>query len=116
MSPTNTSNPKALVDGQGREHTDLRISITDRCNLRCYYCMPAEGVRFRPHAEILSFEEIERFVRAAVPLGIRKIRLTGGEPLVRKGIVRLVEMLAAVPGIDALLIGTGDLCLSWVSH
>ncbi len=111
MLPTNTPNPRALVDDQGRVHTDLRISVTDRCNLRCYYCMPAEGVRFRPHAEILSFEEIERFVRAAVPLGIRKIRLTGGEPLVRKGVVRLVEMLAAVPGIDDLAMTTNGTLL-----
>ena len=71
-------------------HTDLRISVTDRCNIRCLYCMPAEGVQFRPHEAILSFEEIERFVRVAARLGIRKLRLTGGEPLVRKDVPRLV--------------------------
>jgi len=101
-----------LVDGFGRLHTDLRISVTDRCNLRCCYCMPPEGVEFRPHAVILSFEEIERFVQVAARLGIRRVRLTGGEPLVRKGICRLVEMLAAVPGIDDLAMTTNGILLS----
>jgi cyclic pyranopterin phosphate synthase len=89
-----------LVDRFGRVHTSLRISVTDRCNVRCVYCMREEGVRFRPHSEILTFEEIRRFAQVAVQLGIREIRLTGGEPLVRKDVCRLVEMLAAVPGID----------------
>ena len=74
-----------LVDAFGRVHTDLRISVTDRCNLRCLYCMPAEGVPFRVARRDPPFEEIERFVRVAAGLGIREVRLTGGEPLVRKG-------------------------------
>jgi len=100
-----------LVDRFGRVHTDLRISVTDRCNLRCVYCMPEAGVAFRPSAEILRFEEIRRFVEAAARLGIREVRLTGGEPLVRKGVCRLVEMLADVPGIDDLAMTTNGVLL-----
>jgi len=111
MTPADTPNPKPLVDDHGRAHTDLRISVTDRCNLRCYYCMPAEGVGFRSHTDMLSFEEIERLVRVAAGLGIRKVRLTGGEPLVRKGIVSLVEMLAAIPGIEDLAMTTNGTLL-----
>jgi cyclic pyranopterin phosphate synthase len=69
-----------LVDAFGRVHTNLRISVTDRCNIRCFYCMPAENVRFRPRNELLTFEEIERFVRVVAGMGVDKIRLTGGEP------------------------------------
>jgi len=101
-----------LADSFGRPHTDLRISVTDRCNLRCDYCMPSEGVQFRPHGAILTFEEIERFVRTAAGLGIRKVRLTGGEPLVRKGICRLVEMLVAVPGIEEVAMTTNGALLA----
>jgi cyclic pyranopterin phosphate synthase len=82
-----------LRDRYGRLHDDLRISVTDRCNLRCVYCMPEEGMTFLPHAEVLSFEEIERVARVARDLGVRAIRLTGGEPLVRRGIVDLVGRL-----------------------
>jgi cyclic pyranopterin phosphate synthase len=92
-------------------HTDLRVSVTDRCNIRCVYCMREEGVRFRPHSEILTFEEIRRFVRVAARLGIREVRLTGGEPLVRKDVCRLVEMLAAVPGVDDLAMTTNAILL-----
>jgi cyclic pyranopterin phosphate synthase len=111
MPPADIPNPQLLVDGHGRVHTDLRISVTDRCNLRCNYCMPTEGVKFRSHTEMLSFEEIVRLVSVAAPLGIRKIRITGGEPLVRKGIVSLVEMLAAIPGIDDLAMTTNGTLL-----
>jgi cyclic pyranopterin phosphate synthase len=100
-----------LIDSFGRVHTDLRVSVTDRCNMRCFYCMPAGGVEFKPHDAILRFEEIERFVRVAVQLGIRRVRLTGGEPLVRKGLCRLVEMIAAVPGIDDLAMTTNGILL-----
>lgn len=101
----------SLVDGFGRVHTDLRISITDRCNLRCFYCMPADAVQFKPRAELLSYEEIERFVRVVVPLGVKKIRLTGGEPLVRSGVAGLVRRLASVPGISDLALTTNGLLL-----
>lgn len=100
-----------LVDRFGRVHADLRISVTDRCNLRCDYCMREEGVAFRSHDEMLTFEEIGRFVSVAAGLGIREVRLTGGEPLVRKGICGLVEMLAAVPGIDDLAMTTNGILL-----
>ncbi|NQT16880.1 MAG: radical SAM protein, partial [Planctomycetes bacterium] len=100
-----------LVDRFGRVHADLRISVTDRCNLRCDYCMREEGVTFRSHDEMLTFEEIGRFVSVAAGLGIREVRLTGGEPLVRKGICGLVEMLAAVPGIDDLAMTTNGILL-----
>src|SRR5580765_2344168 len=89
-----------LIDSFGRVHTNLRISVTDRCNIRCFYCMPAENVQFMDRAELLTFEEIERIVQVAVPLGLRKIRLTGGEPLVRKNLHILVKMLAAIEGIE----------------
>jgi cyclic pyranopterin phosphate synthase len=90
--------PNQLKDTFGRIHNNLRISVTDRCNLRCTYCMPEEVV-FMDKAEILTFEEITRFVRVAAPLGIDKIRLTGGEPLMRRDLPRLVQMIAAIDGI-----------------
>jgi cyclic pyranopterin phosphate synthase len=100
-----------LTDGFGRVHDNLRISVTDRCNIRCFYCMPEEGVRFMDRREILTFEEIERFVRAAVPLGISKLRLTGGEPLLRRDLPRLIEMLAAIPGIRDMALTTNAVLL-----
>ncbi len=89
-----------LIDSFGREIVNLRVSVTDRCNLRCSYCLPEEKVEWLPRADILSFEEIERLVRVVAPLGIRKLRLTGGEPLLRKGLPDLVRSLVAVPGIE----------------
>ena len=100
-----------LVDGFSRRHTNLRISVTDRCNIRCFYCMPAEGVVFRPREELLTFEEIERFVLALVPLGIDKLRLTGGEPLVRADLPTLVELLAAIPGVRDIALTTNGMLL-----
>ncbi len=100
-----------LVDGFGRVHTDLRLSVTDRCNLRCTYCMPLEVV-FKPRSELLSFEEITRTVQVAAGLGIRSLRLTGGEPLVRADIDELVRQLAAVPGIDDIALTTNGLLLA----
>jgi cyclic pyranopterin phosphate synthase len=105
---TNTS---PLTDALGRIHTSLRISVTDRCNIRCFYCMPNENVRFRPRDEILSFEEIERFVRVVSQMGVHRLRLTGGEPLVRADLSRLVEMLAALPGTDDLALTTNGILL-----
>jgi len=94
------------LDAFNRPISYLRVSVTDRCNLRCIYCMPPEGIPWRPHREILRYEEIERVVRAAASLGISKVRLTGGEPLVRLGIAYLVRLIAAVPGVDDLAITT----------
>jgi cyclic pyranopterin phosphate synthase len=88
-----------LIDSFGRRILNLRVSVTDRCNLRCFYCIPDEKMTWHPRAEILTFEEIERFVRVVAGLGIRKLRLTGGEPLLRKDLPRLVAALVAVPGI-----------------
>ncbi|HEX2050044.1 MAG TPA: GTP 3',8-cyclase MoaA [Actinomycetota bacterium] len=100
-----------LADALGRPVRDLRVSVTDRCNFRCVYCMPKE-VFGRDHAflersELLTFEEIERVVRAFVACGVRKVRLTGGEPLVRRDVERLVALLAAVPGVDLALTTNG---------
>lgn len=100
-----------LTDSFGRVHTDLRISVTDRCNIRCFYCMPAENVRFRPREELLTFEEMVRFVRVVAGLGVRKLRLTGGEPLLRQDLPQLIEMLAEVPGIDDLALTTNGILL-----
>jgi cyclic pyranopterin phosphate synthase len=102
----------AHLDAYNRPISYLRISVTDRCNLRCIYCMPPEGVPSRSHEEILRFEEIETIVRAAAELGISKVRLTGGEPLVRLGLVDLVDMLARVPGIDDLAMTTNGILLA----
>ncbi len=92
-------NAAPLVDSFGRVHDNLRISVTDRCNIRCFYCMPETGVQFVERGEILDFEEIERFVRIAAGLGISKLRVTGGEPLVRRDLPVLIRRLAAIPGI-----------------
>ena len=89
-----------LVDTFGRLHDNLRISVTDRCNIRCFYCMPEETPEFGPREEILTFEEVERFVRVSVGLGVRKLRITGGEPLLRKGLPELISQLSAIEGID----------------
>src|SRR5450432_2918738 len=102
----------SLIDGFGRTHNNLRISVTDRCNIRCFYCMPEDGVQFVDRREILSFEEIERFVRVAVGLGIDKLRLTGGEPLLRKDLPRLVAKLASIPGIRDIALTTNGVLLS----
>ena len=100
-----------LVDGFGRVHTDLRVSVTDRCNLRCTYCMPLDVV-FKPRSELLSFEEIERVVRVAVARGIRSVRLTGGEPLVRRDLDLLVRALAGIDGLEDLSLTTNGLLLA----
>ena len=95
-----------MLDPFKRKISYLRISVTDRCDLRCTYCMPADGVNWIAHSQILSFEEIVDVVKEAVSLGVEKIRLTGGEPLVRKGIVELVRMIAEVPGVKDLAMTT----------
>lgn len=101
-----------LVDRFGRVHDNLRISVTDRCNIRCFYCMPEEGVTFQDRAEILSFEEIERVARIAASQGITKIRVTGGEPLVRKDLPVLIEKLLSIPGITDLALTTNAVLLA----
>src|SRR4051812_3280350 len=101
-----------LIDSYDRIHDNLRISVTDRCNIRCFYCMPEEGVKFEPRENILTFEEIERFVRVAVTLGIRKLRITGGEPLVRKNLSTLIRKLAAIEGISDMALTTNGVLLA----
>src|SRR5580693_6065282 len=98
--------PANLIDGFGRVHDSLRISVTDRCNIRCFYCMPEEAVQYSPRPEILTFEEIERFVRVAATLGVNKLRLTGGEPLLRRDLPLLIERLGSIPGIQDLALTT----------
>lgn len=102
-----SNSPAELRDGFGRLHTSLRISVTDRCNLRCFYCMPAENVAFLPKPELLRFEEIERVARIACQMGVTKIRLTGGEPLVRKDLPALVRLLARIPDLSLGLTTNG---------
>ncbi len=99
------------MDSFGRRISYLRISVTDRCNLRCIYCMPPEGIPLIPHSEILSYEEIRTIVQAAAELGINKVRLTGGEPLVRAELPNLVEMLSQVEGIDEVSLTTNGVLL-----
>lgn len=101
-----------LIDTFGRLHDNLRISVTDRCNIRCFYCMPAEDVIFMDRQDLLTFEEMERFVRLVVPLGITQLRLTGGEPLVRRDLDKLVRMLNAIPGITDIGLTTNGLLLA----
>lgn len=100
-----------MLDRQKRPVDYLRISVTDRCNLRCIYCMPPEGVEYKPHAEILRYEEIIRVVAAGAALGIKRVRLTGGEPLVRKGLTALIGSLAAIEGIEDISLTTNGTLL-----
>jgi GTP 3',8-cyclase len=108
--------PMTVLDTLQRPMRDLRISVTDRCNFRCGYCMPRDAFgpdhAFLPRAEILDFDEIERVVRAAVSLGVRKVRLTGGEPLVRRGLEGLVARLATIDGIEDLTLTTNGSLLA----
>ena len=101
-----------MKDRFGREIDYLRISITDRCNLRCVYCMPEKGIVQIPHEEILTYDEIARICRCMVGLGIRKIKLTGGEPLIRRKCATLVQMLKELPGIEKVTLTTNGILLS----
>ncbi|MCB9760693.1 MAG: GTP 3',8-cyclase MoaA [Alphaproteobacteria bacterium] len=95
-----------LIDRYGRAHTYLRVSVTDRCNFRCVYCMPEEGLDWMPRDDILTYEEIARLVRIFVGMGVRRVRLTGGEPLIRRDLERLVAALGAIEGLDDLAMTT----------
>src|SRR4030042_2551210 len=110
-SKLRTPNLKMLLDPYRRKINYLRISITDRCNLRCRYCMPEEGVSLIPHEEILTYEEILRIVRVFATEGISKVRLTGGEPLVRKGIVDFISQLSKIEEIKDLSLTTNGILL-----
>jgi len=101
-----------LVDTFGRRHDNLRLSVTDRCNIRCFYCMPEKDVHYVPRPEVLSFEEIERFARIAVGLGVRKLRVTGGEPLVRRDLHILLGKLASIDGVDDIALTTNGVLLA----
>ncbi|MFD0679733.1 MULTISPECIES: GTP 3',8-cyclase MoaA [unclassified Paenibacillus] len=98
-----------LTDRYGRVHDYLRISVTDRCNLRCVYCMPEEGMEFEPEENMLSFDEIYEVVRVLAGLGVRKLRITGGEPLVRKNLEQLIGQLSAIPGIEDIALTTNGI-------
>ena len=105
-----------MYDRYNRHINYLRISVTDRCNLRCRYCMPEEGVRLMSHSDILSFEEIAEVVRVAVDKGIDKIRITGGEPLVRNEIVKLIAMISSINGVKDLGMTTNGIFLEKYAH
>ena len=100
-----------LIDSFGREIDYLRVSITDRCNMRCIYCMPPEGILHRPHDQILSFEDIYKIVNVAVGLGIKKVRITGGEPLVRKGLALVIKNLKRIKGLNEIVLTTNGVYL-----
>jgi cyclic pyranopterin phosphate synthase len=106
-----TAAVEPLVDAFRRPITYLRVSVTDRCNLRCVYCMPEAGLPWIPKPDVLTFEEITSIVGAAASIGVRSIRLTGGEPLIRRDLDHLVAMIAAVPGIDDIALSTNGLLL-----
>jgi cyclic pyranopterin phosphate synthase len=109
---SNITNTSPLIDTLGRVHTSLRISVTDRCNIRCFYCMPEEGATFEPVSKLLSFAQITKFVRVAAPLGFRKIRLTGGEPLLRPQLPDLIRQLKTIPGVQDLALTTNAVLLA----
>src|SRR5918999_315231 len=100
-----------LLDGWGREIKSLRISVTDKCNFRCRYCMPAEGLQWLPREEILDYEEIARLVRIMGAMGVEEVRLTGGEPLARRDLPALVSLLAGIPGVEDLSLTTNGVLL-----
>ena len=100
-----------LLDRYGRQITYLRVSVTDRCNMRCVYCMPPEGIQLQSHAAVMRYEEIAEVVRAAASQGIREVRLTGGEPLVRLDLAELVRLIAEIPGIEDMSLTTNGLLL-----
>ena len=106
MATSIESNEQALTDGMGRTIVNLRISVTDRCNFRCTYCMPADNVEFMPRNKLLTFEESTRVARIGSGMGIKRLRLTGGEPLMRKDLPTLIQMLSEVEGIEDIAMTT----------
>ncbi len=100
-----------MLDNNHRGINYLRLSVTDRCNPRCIYCMPEEGIRFMPHSEVLTYEEMLHIVRLSIQKGIRKVRLTGGEPLVRKGFISFLERLSKVEGLEEITLTTNGVLL-----
>ena len=108
--------PTPLIDPFQRSINYLRVSVTDRCNLRCVYCMPEQGIPSVPHQEILTLEEIARIIRVAAGMGLRRVRLTGGEPLVRKGVVNLVRWISQTPGIEDISLTTNSILLPSYAH
>src|SRR5204863_5149115 len=106
---------EALRDQFGRSIQYLRISVTDRCNFRCMYCMPVEGLQWLPRQDLLSYEEITDVVRQLAPLGLRRLRLTGGEPTIRPDLAKLVSMLKTVPGIEDIALSTNGVKLPELS-
>ncbi|MBI4829889.1 MAG: GTP 3',8-cyclase MoaA [Nitrospinae bacterium] len=111
MASDNTPGAPSLVDGGGRRVEYLRISVTDRCNLKCAYCMPAGGSHFTPDCDMVRFTDLLRLTRLFARLGVRKIRITGGEPLVRKGVTRFIHQAATIPGIERVALTTNGLSL-----
>ncbi len=109
-------NTAPLYDTFGRLHDNLRISVTDRCNIRCFYCMPEQDADYMPRAEILSWEEMARVVRVAAKLGVRKIRITGGEPLVRKNLSFLIREINAIPEIEDIALTTNGVLLEGLAQ
>lgn len=112
MECENDTVREPLIDGFGRVHNYLRIAVTDRCNLRCTYCMPPQGIQVKPRENILRFDEIVRIARVASEMGVTKLRLTGGEPLVRRGLPRLIHALAALPRVQSIAMTTNGVLLS----
>ncbi|MCA9051808.1 MAG: GTP 3',8-cyclase MoaA [Planctomycetaceae bacterium] len=106
------SETRRLTDRFGRVHNSLRVSVTDRCNIRCFYCMPEDNVTFLPKSELLTFEELERVVRVGVSLGIDRVRITGGEPLVRRQLPRLITALTAIAGVRDVGLTTNGILLA----
>lgn len=100
-----------VKDSFGREINYIRVSVTDRCNLRCVYCVPEGGIQLKPPDEILSYEEMELILREAVPLGLTRVRLTGGEPLVRRGVTEFVRRVCSIPGIEDVSLTTNGILL-----
>jgi len=105
-----------LVDNNNRIINYLRLSVTDKCNLRCIYCMPEEGVKFMPHAEILTYEEMLVIIKLCIQKGIRKLRLTGGEPLIRKGVIDFIKKVSELDGLEEVTLTTNGVYLKEFAH